>query len=152
MGIELGILLTLMFGIGFLCQWVAWRVRLPAILFLLLAGIVAGPVTGLLQPDKVMGDLLFPMVSLAVAIILFEGSLTLRFHELKGIGHAVRGLVSYGAIIALLMLAAAAHWVGGLSWELSLLFGALTCVTGPTVIAPMLRTVRPNARIANILR
>jgi len=152
MGIELGLLLTLMFGIGFLCQWLAWQIRLPAILFLLLAGIVAGPVTGLLQPDKVLGDLLFPMVSLAVAVILFEGSLTLRFHELKGIGHAVRGLVSYGAVIALLMLAAAAHWVGGLSWELSLLFGALTCVTGPTVIAPMLRTVRPNARIANILR
>ncbi|WP_285404321.1 sodium:proton antiporter [Luteibacter sp. ME-Dv--P-043b] len=152
MGLELGILLTLMLGIGFLCQWVAWRVRLPAILFLLLAGILAGPVTGLLKPDKVMGDLLFPVVSLAVAVILFEGSLTLRFSELKGIGNAVRGLVTYGAVIALLLLAAAAHWIGGLSWELALLFGALTCVTGPTVIAPMLRTVRPNARIANILR
>ena len=149
---ELAMLLTLMLGIGFLCQWLAWRVRLPAILFLLLAGIVAGPVTGLLHPDQLLGDLLFPIVSLAVAVILFEGSLTLRFGELKGIGHAVRGLVSYGAIAALLMLAAAAHWIGGLSWELSLLFGALTCVTGPTVIAPMLRTVRPNARISNILR
>ncbi|UPG94816.1 cation:proton antiporter [Luteibacter aegosomatissinici] len=152
MRLELGMLLTLMLGIGFLCQWLAWRVRLPAILFLLLAGILAGPVTGLLQPDKVMGDLLFPVVSLAVAIILFEGSLTLRFHELKGIGHAVRGLVTYGAVVALLMLATAAHFIGGLGWELSLLFGALTCVTGPTVIAPMLRTVRPNARIANVLR
>ncbi|QWT19271.1 cation:proton antiporter [Bacillus sp. NP157] len=152
MGIELGMLLTLMLGIGFLCQWVAWRVRLPAILFLLLAGILAGPVTGLLRPDKVMGDLLFPVVSLAVAVILFEGSLTLRFHELKGIGHAVRGLVTYGAVLALLLLAVAGHYIGGLSWELSFLFGALTCVTGPTVIAPMLRTVRPNARIANVLR
>jgi NhaP-type Na+/H+ or K+/H+ antiporter len=152
MGIELGMLLTLMLGIGFLCQWIAWRVRLPAIFFLLLAGILAGPVTGLLHPDKVLGDLLFPIVSLAVAVILFEGSLTLRFHELKGIGHAVRGLVSYGAILALFMLAGAAHWIGGLSWDLSFLFGALTCVTGPTVIAPMLRTVRPNARIANVLR
>ena len=92
------------------------------------------------------------MVSLSVAVILFEGSLTLRFHELKGIGHTIRRLVTYGAVLALLLLAAAAHWIGGLSWELSLLFGALTCVTGPTVIAPMLRTVRPNARIANILR
>jgi len=152
MTFELGMLLTLMLGIGFLCQWIAWRVGLPAILFLLLAGILAGPVTGVLHPDKVLGDLLFPMVSLSVAVILFEGSLTLRFHELKGIGHVIRRLVSYGAILALLLLAAAAHWIGGLSWELSLLFGALTCVTGPTVIAPMLRTVRPNARIANILR
>ncbi|UPG90481.1 sodium:proton antiporter [Luteibacter aegosomaticola] len=152
MHIELGLLLALMLGIGFACQWLAWRVRLPAILFLLLAGIVAGPVTGLLQPDKVMGELLFPVVSLAVAVILFEGSLTLRFHELKGIGHAVRGLVTYGAVIALGLLATAAHYIGGLGWALSFLFGALTCVTGPTVIAPMLRTVRPNARIANVLR
>lgn len=152
MAIELGMLLTLMLGIGFVCQWLAWRVRLPAILFLLLAGIVAGPVTGLLRPDKVMGDLLFPVVSLAVAVILFEGSLTLRFHELKGIGHAVRGLVTYGALLALGLLATSAHYIGGLGWALSFLFGALTCVTGPTVIAPMLRTVRPNARIANVLR
>ncbi|TCV96258.1 sodium/proton antiporter (CPA1 family) [Luteibacter rhizovicinus] len=152
MGLEIGLVLTAMLVVGFLCQWLAWRLRLPAILFLLVAGIVLGPVTGLLQPDRLMGDLLFPVVSLAVAIILFEGSLTLRFGELAGIGNAVRGLVSYGAVLALLLLAAAAHWIGGLSWELSLLFGALTCVTGPTVIAPMLRTVRPNARIANVLR
>jgi NhaP-type Na+/H+ or K+/H+ antiporter len=152
MRIDMGLMLAAMLGIGFLCQWLAWRVRLPAILFLLLAGILLGPVSGVLEPDRVMGDLLFPMVSLAVALILFEGSLTLRFKELAGIGHAVRGLVSYGAIVALLLLAAAAHLIAGLGWELSLLFGALTCVTGPTVIAPMLRTVRPNARIASVLR
>jgi NhaP-type Na+/H+ or K+/H+ antiporter len=152
MSVELGVMLASMLGIGFLCQWLAWRVRLPAILFLLLAGILLGPVTGVLQPDRMLGDLLFPVVSLAVAIILFEGSLTLRFAELKGIGHAVRGLVSYGAVVALLLLAAAAHWIAGLDWSMAFLFGALTCVTGPTVIAPMLRTVRPNARIANILR
>jgi NhaP-type Na+/H+ or K+/H+ antiporter len=152
MSIELGLMLTFLLGIGFLCQWLAWRVRLPAILFLLLAGIVLGPATGLLRPDQMLGDLLFPMVSLAVALILFEGSLTLRFKELAGIGHAVRGLVSYGAIVALLLLASAAHWIAGLRWDLALLFGALTCVTGPTVIAPLLRTLRPNARIANVLR
>src|SRR6185312_12039370 len=120
-----------MLTIGFLAQWLAWRVKLPAIVFLLLAGIVLGPVSGVLNPDKLLGDLLFPIVSLAVALILFEGSLTLRFHELPGIGRAVRGLVSYGAVATLL---------------------ALACVTGPTVIAPMLRTLRPNARIANTLR
>ncbi|MBB3226346.1 NhaP-type Na+/H+ or K+/H+ antiporter [Luteibacter sp. Sphag1AF] len=152
MGLEPGLVLILMLVVGFACQWLAWRVRLPAILFLLVAGIGLGPVSGVLIPDKLMGDLLFPVVSLAVAIILFEGSLTLRFSELSGIGNAVRGLVSYGAVLALLLLAVAAHVIAGLSWELSLLFGALTCVTGPTVIAPMLRTVRPNARIANVLR
>ncbi|HXD37273.1 MAG TPA: sodium:proton antiporter, partial [Rhodanobacter sp.] len=152
MTIELGLMLAGMLMIGFLAQWLAWRVRLPAILFLLLAGILLGPATGLLNPDKLLGDLLFPIVSLSVALILFEGSLTLRFNELPGIGNAVRGLVSYGAVAALLLLALAAHLVAGLSWPIALLFGALACVTGPTVIAPMLRTLRPNARIANTLR
>lgn len=152
MTIELGLMLAGLLTIGFLAQWLAWRVKLPAIVFLLLAGIALGPVCGVLNPDKLLGDLLFPMVSLAVALILFEGSLSLRFHELPGIGRAVRGLVSYGAVATLLLLACAAHIVAGSSWPIALLFGALACVTGPTVIAPMLRTLRPNARIANTLR
>nr|WP_199042004.1 sodium:proton antiporter [Dyella sp. ASV24] len=152
MTLDLGLLLVCILGVGFLAQWLAWRVRLPAILFLLLAGILMGPVAGLLNPDKLLGPLLFPVASLAVAVILFEGSLTLRFSELREIGGAVRGLVTYGAVIAVFMLGVAAHYFAGLSWEVALLFGALTCVTGPTVIAPMLRTVRPNARIANTLR
>jgi NhaP-type Na+/H+ or K+/H+ antiporter len=150
--IELGLMLTGMLAIGFFAQWLAWRVKLPAILFLLFAGILLGPVLHMLDPDKLLGPLLFPVVSLSVALILFEGSLTLRFQELRGIGHVVRGLVSYGAIVALLLLAAAAHYLAGMGWDIALLFGALTCVTGPTVIVPMLRTLRPNARIGNTLR
>ena len=68
-----------------LSQWLAWRLRLPAILFLLLSGIVAGPLLGWLDPDEMFGPLLFPLVSLAVALILFEGSLTLHFSEWKEI-------------------------------------------------------------------
>lgn len=71
--------------VGLGCQWLAWRLRLPAILFLLLAGILAGPVFGVLNPEALMGDLLFPLVSLAVAVILFEGSLTLNFKEIRGV-------------------------------------------------------------------
>lgn len=152
MTIELGLMLAALLMTGFLAQWLAWRVKLPAILFLLLVGILLGPVGGVLDPDKLLGELLFPVVSLAVALILFEGSLTLRFHELPGIGRAVRGLVTYGAVTTLLLLAWAAHAIAGLSWPIALLFGALGCVTGPTVIAPMLRTLRPNERIANTLR
>ncbi|HET6586408.1 MAG TPA: sodium:proton antiporter [Oleiagrimonas sp.] len=152
MAIELGAMITLLLVVGFLAQWAAWRVRVPAILFLLLAGIVLGPATGLVDPDRMMGPLLFPVVSLAVALILFEGSMTLRFSELREVGKSVRGLVSYGALLALLLLAAAAHWIAGVRWELAFLFGALTCVTGPTVIMPLLRTLRPNARIASVLR
>jgi len=152
MAIDLGVMLTLLLVVGFFAQWLAWRVKVPAILFLLLTGIVLGPATGLFNPDKFMGPLLFPSVSLAVALILFEGSLTLRFSELRSIGKAVRGMVTYGALVALVLLAAAAHWIAGVSWELAFLFGALTCVTGPTVITPLLRTLRPNARIASTLR
>lgn len=149
---HLALLLTLLLVIGFVAQWLAWRVKLPAILFLLLAGIVLGPVTGMIDPDRLLGRWLFPTVSLAVALILFEGSMTLRFGELRGIGRAVRGLVSYGALATLLMLAAAAHWFAGLSWPIAFLFGALGSVTGPTVIVPMLRTLRPDAKVANTLR
>ena len=138
--------------LGFLCQWLAWRVKLPAILFLLLSGLLLGPVTGALDPDRALGGLLFPLVSLAVAVILFEGSLTLRLAEIRGLGPAVLRLVTLGALVSVLGLAAAAHWLAGLDWPLAFLFGAVGCVTGPTVIVPMLRSVRPNARIANVLR
>jgi NhaP-type Na+/H+ or K+/H+ antiporter len=138
--------------LGFAAQWLAWRVRLPAILFLLLIGLALGPGLGWLDPQAALGELFFPVVSLGVAVILFEGSATLRFDELAGVGGTVLRLVSIGALITLLVLAAAAHWIAGLPWELAALFGALTCVTGPTVIVPMLRSVRPNARVANVLR
>ncbi|MDH4870653.1 sodium:proton antiporter [Pseudomonas sp. BN515] len=133
-------------------QWLAWRLRLPAILFLLLAGILAGPVTGLLDPQALFGPLLFPLISLSVALILFEGSLTLHFSEWREIGSVVRRMVTVGALITWVVIAIATHWLLGFSWELSLLFGTLTLVTGPTVIVPMLRVVRPRASIANILR
>lgn len=142
-------------GIGLLaiaCQWFAWWVKLPAILFLLLAGVVAGPVTGWLDPDALFGDLLFPMVSLAVAVILFEGSLTLRLDDIRGLERVVRRLVTSGLAVTWLITALATRWLLGFAWELAFLFGALTVVTGPTVIVPMLRTVRPRARLANILR
>lgn len=152
MSLDFELTLVLMLGIGLLAQWLAWRVKLPAILFLLLAGILLGPVAGIMQPDTRLGPLLFPMVSLTVSLVLFEGSLSLRLNELRGIRRAVRGLVTYGAVLGIFLLGVAAHFLAGLSWEIALLFGALTCVTGPTVITPMLRTVRPNARIANTLR
>lgn len=144
--------LTMLGLLGAFSQWFAWWVKLPAILFLLLTGIIAGPVTGWLDPDAVFGDLLFPIVSLSVAVILFEGSLTLKFAEIRGLESVVRNMVTIGAGITWMIIAVATHWIMGFDWSLSLLFGALVVVTGPTVIVPMLRTVRPNIRIANILR
>jgi CPA1 family monovalent cation:H+ antiporter len=138
--------------LGIACQWLAWWAKLPAILFLLLCGLVVGPVTGILKPDDLFGSLLFPIVSLSVAIILFEGSLTLRMDEIKGSGSVVRNLISVGALITWLVTAAATYFMLAFPFEIALLFGAVVVVTGPTVIMPMIRTVRPNAKIANILR
>ena len=138
--------------IGIACQWLAWWLKVPAILLLLVAGIIVGPLTGFVNPDVVFGDLLFPMVSLSVALILFEGGLTLRLHEIREVGQVVRNLVTVGALITWVIIALATHAFLHFSWELSFLFGALVVVTGPTVIVPLLRTVRPQSSISNILR
>ena len=148
-------LLQSLAGIGLAilaCQWLAWRLRLPAILFLLWAGMLLGPATGMLDPDALFGALLFPLVSIAVAIILFEGSLGLRFSELRGLGRVVRNLVTVGAVLTWLLMALAAAWLFDLQMDYALLFGAIMVVTGPTVIMPILRAVRPNRNVAQVLR
>ena len=149
---ALMIAVTVIGVLGALCQWLAWRLRVPAILFLLLAGIAAGPVGGWIDPDALFGDLLFPLVSLAVAVILFEGSLTLRFSEIAGLEQVVRRFLSSGVVVTWAVVAVCARWIVGLEWELAALLGAILVVTGPTVIMPMLRTVRPSVRVAHILR
>ena len=138
--------------LGFFCQWIAWRTQLPGILFLLLCGISLGPVLGAVDPDALFGDLLFPIVSLSVAIILFEGSLTLKLTELKEIGTNVRNMVTYGALVNATVTAIATHYIIGLNWSIAALFGAIMVVTGPTVIMPMLRSVKPNNKIGKALR
>ncbi|RZM80226.1 sodium:proton exchanger [Pseudoalteromonas rubra] len=135
-----------------LAQWLAWVCRVPAILFLLLTGLLLGPVSGQLQPDQLLGDLLFPVVSLSVAIILFEGALTLHFHELKGIGKVVRNLCSIGMLTTFAILTASAIWLLELDWRVAAVLGAVLVVTGPTVIAPMLNAMRPEKDIDRILR
>ena len=137
---------------GAVSQLLAWRVRLPAIVFLLLAGILLGPVAGWLDPDALFGDLLFPLVSLAVAVILFEGSLTLRVEDIRGHGTVVRRMVGVGSLISASVAGLAAHFFAGFGWELAALFGALMVVTGPTVVVPMLRTIRPVRAVAHVLR
>ena len=113
------------------CQWLAWRLKLPAILFLLLTGIIAGPALGWLDPEALFGPLLMPLVSLAVALILFEGSLTLHLSQWREIGSVVHRLVTVGALVTWLVIALATHWLLGFDWPLAILFGTLTLVTGP---------------------
>ncbi|MCL9773760.1 cation:proton antiporter [Vibrio methylphosphonaticus] len=138
--------------LGLFCQWVAWQFKLPAILFLLIAGLLVGPIFGVFSPQDALGDLFFPFISLAVAVILFEGSLTLNFKQIQGISKSVWSIVTIGAVISWVITSLATHHLLGLDWTIAFLFGSLTVVTGPTVIVPLLRTVRPNSKLANILR
>lgn len=137
---------------GFACQWLAWRVKLPSILFLLLTGILVGPTLGLLDPDAVFGDLLEPIVSLAVAVILYEGSMTLKLSEIRGHGNVVRNLVTVGVLITWIIATFSARSLLGWDIYLAALFGAIVTVSGPTVIVPLLRTVRPTNALSNVLR
>lgn len=146
----IGITSILIFGIG--AQWVAWRFKLPAILLLLISGIIAGPVFNLLDPDQLMGDLLTPFISVSVAIILFEGGLSLRFSELKNIGGVIGNLVSIGVLCTWGITSVSAYYLFPFDWELAILIGAILVVTGPTVIIPLLRQVRPSGQVGSILK
>lgn len=153
MAMSVPLQLVLIGGLAFLCQWISWRIKLPAILPLLLSGVIIGPVFGLLEPRELFGDLLLPGVSLAVAIILFEGAMTLKLDEIRGVETTVRRLITWGALITWAVVTLASwQLVDDLSFEVALLFGALAVVTGPTVIVPMLRSVRPVSSVARLLR
>lgn len=138
--------------LGVLAQWIAWRLGLPSILLLLSIGLLAGPVTGRVDPDQLLGDLLLPVVSLSVAVILFEGGLSLRLRELRQVGPVVRNLCSVGAAVTWLGGTLAAHFIFAVPWRLSLLIGGLFIVTGPTVIGPMLRQIRPTGGVGPALK
>lgn len=145
--------IALVLVLGASAQWFAWRVNIPAILPLLLLGFLVGPVLGLINPLEALGEnYLFPAVSLAVGLILFEGGLTLKLSEIRQTRTVVISLITLGALVTWLGAMVAGHYIIGLRWNLAALFGALIIVTGPTVIGPLIRNVRPNANISNILK
>ncbi|MGH1414493.1 MAG: cation:proton antiporter [Pelagimonas sp.] len=137
-------------GVG--SQWLAWRLRLPAIVLMLAAGLAVGPGLGLLNPSQHFGDLLQPMVAIAVAIILFEGGMVLNLHSLSDAAKGVRRLVIVGAPLGWLASTLVLHYVAGLGWASSAVFGGIMIVTGPTVIAPLLRQARLQKRPAALLQ
>jgi len=138
--------------LGIAAQWLAWRFRFPSILFFLVIGFIAGPLTGFLHPDKLLGDLLLPVVSISVALILFEGGLTLRLAELREVGKVVLTLIFIGAFITWMIASAASYYILNLDLRLSILLGAILIVTGPTVIGPLLSHVRPLKKVSTILK
>lgn len=149
---EIVLALIIIITLGGVAQWLAWRLGLPSILLLLTFGFIAGPVAGWVNPDRLFGDLLLPLVSLSVAVILFEGALNLDFSELRTVGSIVRNLVSVGALITWLVAAAAGRFFVGLDWGLAILLGGLLVVTGPTVVLPLLREIRPSGPVRSILK
>ncbi len=149
---HLIIKVALIVALGFGSQWLAWRLQLPAIVLLALAGVTAGPVLGVLNPVEDFGPLFQPVISIAVAIILFEGGLNLDFRELRGVSLAVRRLVIVGAPIGWALGSLAAHYAAGLSWPVAILFAGILVVTGPTVILPLLRQAKLASRPAAVLK
>lgn len=148
-GLNPAAYLALVLVVASACQWAAWQLRVPSILLLLIAGFGLGQ---LVTPDAVLGrEVLFGAVTLAVGIILFEGSMTLRFRDVRDLGRPVLRLFSLTPLIAWAMITAAAWWLG-VPLELALLVGAILIVTGPTVIAPILRMLRPTRRVAALLK
>lgn len=151
---ELSLLIIIMLigvlGIG--SQWIAWKYSLPAIVIMSIAGLIVGPVLNIMNPEESFGAIYDPIISVAVAIILFEGSLNLRFKELTGLGKPIFRIATVGALIAWIFGSLTAHYVAGLSWEVAFVIGGLFIVTGPTVIMPLLRQSKLKARPAKILK
>jgi len=137
-------------GIG--AQWFAWRYRMPAIVVMSLIGLIVGPGLGLINPEETFGSLYDPIISVAVAIILFEGSLNLKFKELRGLGKPIFRIATLGAFIAWILGSLTAHYMAGLHWAVAFVIGGLFIVTGPTVIMPLLRQSKLRPRPAKILK
>jgi NhaP-type Na+/H+ or K+/H+ antiporter len=154
--------------LGILAQWFAWKIKVPAILPLIIVGLLVGPLSTLWTPNGMKliqpiyneethtglfpGESLFYFVSLAIGIILFEGGLTLKRKEVAGVGKVILRLITVGTTISFIGSGLAAHYLMGLSWQISMLFGALVVVTGPTVIAPILQNIPLTRNVATVLK
>ena len=138
-------------ALGVAAQWLAWRLRVPAIVLLLALGFGLGMVVG--PPEDYVGkEIVLPLVSLAVGVILFEGGLSLELREVKETRGVVTRLVTIGLLVTWAGGAWAAHWLMDFAWPMAILLGALLTVSGPTVILPLLRQVRPQRRIGSVIK
>jgi len=152
--------------LGILAQWVAWKFHIPAILPLILIGLLVGPISTLITEDGSKwiepvwnghtglfpGERLFNFVSLAISLILFEGGMTLKKDEIKNVGSVIYKLITLGSLTTMISAGVAAHYIMGLSWPISFLFSALIIVTGPTVITPILRNLAIKKDLSTVLK
>jgi len=152
--------------LGIVAQWFAWKLKIPAILPLILIGLLVGPVSTLITEDGSKwiepvwngtdglfpGERLFNFVSLSIALILFEGGMTLKKDEIANVGPVIYKLISWGSLITMSLAGIAAHYIIGLNWSMAFLFSALIIVTGPTVISPILRNLAIKKDISTVLK
>ncbi|MDG2449913.1 MAG: cation:proton antiporter, partial [Saprospiraceae bacterium] len=161
--VEIGSIVIL----GILAQWMAWRLKVPAILPLIITGLIVGPLSTLWTGGQKLiepiwnassntglfpGETLFHFVELGIGIILFEGGMTLKRDEIKGVGDTIIRLITGGALITFIGGALVAHFLIGRIWDIAFLFAGLIIVTGPTVIAPILRNVPLNKNVSTVLK
>lgn len=145
-------------ALGLGAQWLAWRLQAPAIVLMSLSGLAVGPLWSvlfgdpLLSPSSTFGDVFRPIVSLAVAVILFEGGLVLKFENLREAGAAVRRMIFIGGPLAWVLGTIAAYYAAGLDWASAVVFAGVMVVTGPTVIMPLLRQSKLGGRPAQFLK
>ncbi|WP_370390288.1 cation:proton antiporter [uncultured Winogradskyella sp.] len=153
--------------LGILAQWVAWKFKIPAILPLILIGLLVGPIAAefinedgskWIEPiwngkkGLFPGEGLFSFVSLAISIILFEGGLTLKRSEIRNVGPVITKLITVGAAVTFFGAAILAHYLFELRWDLCFLFSGLIIVTGPTVITPILRNIPLKRDVSAVLK
>ena len=138
--------------LGILSQWISWRFRLPAIVIMSLVGLLVGPIFNILHPRESFGEVFHPLISLAVAIVLFEGSLSLDIREMKDSRKAIFRISTIGSFIAWIAGSLTAHFIAGISLDVAFIVGGLFIVTGPTVIIPLLRHAKLKERPATILK
>ncbi|MDO6605585.1 cation:proton antiporter [Arenibacter palladensis] len=152
--------------LGIIAQWVAWRFKLPAILPLILIGLLVGPISTLFTEDGTklirpiwnkteglfLGESLYHFVSLAIGVILFEGGLTLKRSEITRVGPVITKLITLGSAVTFFLAGTAAHFIFDLPWQISFLFSALIIVTGPTVITPILRNIPLKKDLSAVLK
>lgn len=149
---EAGLALIFAIIFGIFGQWLGWRIRLPAIIPLILMGFLAGPVFGLLNPQEAFGDSYRFLIEVAVGILLFEGGLNLKLYEFREAGSGVKRLITVGLILNLVIASIFAVIIGQFSIPIALLIGTLFVITGPTVIMPALRAAKLHRRPSTYLK
>jgi len=148
---SLSLIIIIAITAGILARVIANFFRVPSIVFLLIFGVaLGGNGLNLVQP-RLLGDGLEAIVSISVALILFDGGLNLQLKELGKVSASLRNLITIGTLITLIGGGIAAYWLSEFPWTIAFLYAALVVVTGPTVVNPIVEEVGLDRRLATIL-